>query len=210
VFTAQGGTCWGHIVRLKVLWASFQERILRLKLIIFHKHSSSKLNKNHSDLHEQTRSKSEAVLLQPSNRSQSDTFGRRSLHWMLWSVLGHFTLRMQNLFRTQINYDWTIYDVGVLNEKTKRTEGGEAVITLRRQCLWWEQDRVMVTHGPQSWIPRTHVSYWDSSSSCRPRCAKYIVDIGSLGVKGKAVPLHAMEALGGREGIAPTHSRPRH
>jgi hypothetical protein len=29
-------------------------------------------------------------------------------------------------------------------------------------------------------------------------------------VKGKAVPLHAMEALGGRGGIAPTHSRPRH
>jgi hypothetical protein len=28
-------------------------------------------------------------------------------------------------------------------------------------------------------------------------------------VKGKAIPLHAMEALGGR-GIAPTHSRPRH
>jgi hypothetical protein len=27
-------------------------------------------------------------------------------------------------------------------------------------------------------------------------------------VKGKAVPLHAMEALGGRGGIAPTHSRP--
>jgi hypothetical protein len=26
----------------------------------------------------------------------------------------------------------------------------------------------------------------------------------------KAVPLHAMEALGGRGGIAPTHSRPRH
>jgi hypothetical protein len=30
------------------------------------------------------------------------------------------------------------------------------------------------------------------------------------GGKGKAVPLHAMEALGGRGGIAPTHSRPRH
>jgi hypothetical protein len=29
-------------------------------------------------------------------------------------------------------------------------------------------------------------------------------------IKGKAVPLHTMEALGGREGIAPTHSRPRH
>jgi hypothetical protein len=28
--------------------------------------------------------------------------------------------------------------------------------------------------------------------------------------KGKAVPLHALEALGGRGGIAPTHSRPRH
>jgi hypothetical protein len=26
----------------------------------------------------------------------------------------------------------------------------------------------------------------------------------------KAVPLHAMEALGGRGGIAPTHSLPRH
>jgi hypothetical protein len=28
--------------------------------------------------------------------------------------------------------------------------------------------------------------------------------------KSKAVPLHAMEALGGREDIAPTHFRPRH
>jgi hypothetical protein len=28
--------------------------------------------------------------------------------------------------------------------------------------------------------------------------------------KGKAVPRDAMEALGGRGGIAPTHSRPRH
>jgi hypothetical protein len=28
--------------------------------------------------------------------------------------------------------------------------------------------------------------------------------------KSKAVPLDAMEALGGRGGIAPTHSRPRH
>jgi hypothetical protein len=28
--------------------------------------------------------------------------------------------------------------------------------------------------------------------------------------KSKAVPLHTMEALGGRGGIAPTHSRPRH
>jgi hypothetical protein len=28
--------------------------------------------------------------------------------------------------------------------------------------------------------------------------------------KGKVVPLHAMEALGGRGDTAPTHSRPRH
>jgi hypothetical protein len=28
--------------------------------------------------------------------------------------------------------------------------------------------------------------------------------------KHRAVPLHVMEALGGRGGIAPTHSRPRH
>jgi hypothetical protein len=28
--------------------------------------------------------------------------------------------------------------------------------------------------------------------------------------KSKAVPLHAMEALGGRGGRAPTHSLPRH
>jgi hypothetical protein len=28
--------------------------------------------------------------------------------------------------------------------------------------------------------------------------------------KGKALPLHAMKALGGIGGIAPTHSRPRH
>jgi hypothetical protein len=28
--------------------------------------------------------------------------------------------------------------------------------------------------------------------------------------KSKAVPLHAMDALGGRGSIAPTHSRPRH
>jgi hypothetical protein len=36
---------------------------------------------------------------------------------------------------------------------------------------------------------------------------KYNVEYASL---GKAVPLHAMEALGGRGCIVPTHSRPRH
>jgi hypothetical protein len=33
---------------------------------------------------------------------------------------------------------------------------------------------------------------------------------GFLINKSKAVPLHATEALGGRGGIAPTHSRRRH
>jgi hypothetical protein len=36
------------------------------------------------------------------------------------------------------------------------------------------------------------------------------VPVNDCIVKGKAVPLHAMEALGERGGIAPTHSRPRH
>jgi hypothetical protein len=35
-----------------------------------------------------------------------------------------------------------------------------------------------------------------------------LVNIKSI--KGKAIPLHAMEALWGRGGIAPNHSRPRH
>jgi hypothetical protein len=41
--------------------------------------------------------------------------------------------------------------------------------------------------------------------------SKLDLQIYSIEIKGKAVPLHAMEALGGgRGGIAPTHSRPRH
>jgi hypothetical protein len=44
-----------------------------------------------------------------------------------------------------------------------------------------------------------------------PECMGWIRLVqDSSPVKGKAVPLHAMEALGGRGGIAPTHSRPRH
>jgi hypothetical protein len=34
--------------------------------------------------------------------------------------------------------------------------------------------------------------------------------INAVNSKGKAVPLHVMEALGGRGSIASTHSRPRH
>jgi hypothetical protein len=42
---------------------------------------------------------------------------------------------------------------------------------------------------------------------------KYIIHVTHSELasqKAAAVPLHAMEALGGRGGVAPTHSRPRH
>jgi hypothetical protein len=46
---------------------------------------------------------------------------------------------------------------------------------------------------------------------CSPETSALIAhSINVVIEKGKAVPLHAMEALGGRVGIAPTHSRPRH
>jgi hypothetical protein len=51
------------------------------------------------------------------------------------NVFGCVMLLFQDVFRTQINCDWTIYDVGILNEKTKRIETGKAVISLRRQRL---------------------------------------------------------------------------
>jgi hypothetical protein len=51
----------------------------------------------------------------------------------------------------------------------------------------------MSEHGHNTTLLNLTESYWHSHHS-----------------KGKAVPLHAMEALGGRGGIAPTHSRPRH
>jgi len=49
------------------------------------------------------------------------------------------------------------------------------------------------------------------TESCRARFdIQSLLLLTSNGKKVKAVPLHAMEALGGRGGIAPTHSRPRH
>jgi hypothetical protein len=42
------------------------------------------------------------------------------------------------------------------------------------------------------------------------KCKLYSTFCHSKKGKSKAVPLHAMEALVGRGGIAPTHSRPRH
>jgi hypothetical protein len=55
-------------------------------------------------------------------------------------------------------------------------------------------------------------SYRNIALAC---CFVFWNELGALNEllyckKGKAVPLHAMEAFGGRGGIAPTHSRPRH
>jgi hypothetical protein len=46
------------------------------------------------------------------------------------------------------------------------------------------------------------------SNTITYKCNYYYAQV--YGVKDKAVPLHATEALGGSGGIAPTHSRPRH
>jgi hypothetical protein len=58
----------------------------------------------------------------------------------------------------------------------------------------------------------------DTISSCHELKFKHCYHLSNIRItwmfytihkKGKAVPLHAMEALGGRGVIAPTHSRPR-
>jgi hypothetical protein len=72
-----------------------------------------------------------------------------------------------------------------------------------------------------SWFDSLSLSYNVSSSDSRsvfvrnilvffrePLNSDEVYNVKSK--KSKAVPLHAMEALGGRGGIAPTHSRPRH
>jgi hypothetical protein len=53
------------------------------------------------------------------------------------------------------------------------------------------------------------VQYSAAGTCAGPLQIWYFV-VGSDKVKGKAVPLHTMEALGGRGSIAPTDSRPRH
>jgi hypothetical protein len=37
-----------------------------------------------------------------------------------------------------------------------------------------------------------------------------LAHVSKVQAKTKAVPLHAMKALGGRGSVAPTHTRPRH
>jgi hypothetical protein len=48
------------------------------------------------------------------------------------------------------------------------------------------------------------LNYWLTAN------LKTLFQLYGLHNKSKAVPLHAMKALGGRGGIAPTHSRPQH
>jgi hypothetical protein len=60
----------------------------------------------------------------------------------------------------------------------------------------------------------TFTKMWNAEGICVPEtskeCRAMSLHALNLWSKKKAVPLHAMEALGGRGGIAPTHSRPRH
>jgi hypothetical protein len=68
-----------------------------------------------------------------------------------------------------------------------------------------------IAHPPNDiWARGTTVEwYWQEKQKIQRK--PFPVPILPLQVKkSKAVPLHAMEALGGRGGIAPTHSRPRH
>jgi hypothetical protein len=51
--------------------------------------------------------------------------------------------------------------------------------------------------------------YWTDQVKTELVCATEAHHLKKSKVKSKAVPLHAMETLGGRGGIAPTHSRPR-
>jgi hypothetical protein len=62
-------------------------------------------------------------------------------------------------------------------------------------------------------ISSTYFTYIPSFWNCKlpnvmVEWLKFLLRIRE--VKSKAVPLQAMEALGRREDIAPTHSRPRH
>jgi hypothetical protein len=57
----------------------------------------------------------------------------------------------------------------------------------------------------------TNSVYQSSSIAAKPTSMSTVYKSQAvIKGKGKAVPLHAMEALGGRGGIDPTHSRPRH
>jgi hypothetical protein len=54
------------------------------------------------------------------------------------------------------------------------------------------------------------LKYENSCAFCVPEGMPTNGAFGNVKKKSKAVPLHAMEALGVRGDIAPTHSRPRH
>jgi hypothetical protein len=60
---------------------------------------------------------------------------------------------------------------------------------------------------PPQWQVQSHNSGTIGSIAILNQLLQYI---RNMPIKGKAVPLHAMEGLGRRGGIAPTHSRPRH
>jgi hypothetical protein len=66
----------------------------------------------------------------------------------------------------------------------------------------------MLTNEQREEIKKAKV---DIAESKEKRMLRKVMSICvCVHIKSKAAPLYAMEALGGRGGIAPTHSRPRH
>jgi hypothetical protein len=81
----------------------------------------------------------------------------------------------------------------------KRSEGAIP----RESCRCKGKENVSLRRYGNTKLSRVH------SKSIFFTYAKLCCDVKGK-KKGKAVPLHAMEAFGGRGDIAPTHSRPRH
>jgi hypothetical protein len=91
-------------------------------------------------------------------------------------------------YTTSIRFKWL---VGTSGNNKKGREKRQNETALGRGVLFPLQDHLVIVAITEQLV-------------CQTLQKQYTV------VKGKAVPLHVMKALGGRGGIAPTHSRPRH
>jgi hypothetical protein len=84
-----------------------------------------------------------------------------------------------------------------------------SAVTGRRQTAW-TMARVAINTWVKSRRP-SDVSWRSERASIDGRWLFRVRrTVLPAGMKGKSVPLHVMEAFGGRGSIAPTHSRPRH
>jgi hypothetical protein len=88
----------------------------------------------------------------------------------------------------------------------------EAVAAQRDRHYDNYQCRDILRKQHLKWLQCTDVTPYHVRHCCTGENRDHLRALGHYCTvkKGKAVPLHAMEAFGGREGIAPTHSRPRH